>query len=142
MHAPIASTRFSLRKRRLLLSAAAISLVLTGLLVLVPRLLGTGARAPRAEKVYSPLLKSEVETLSVYPLQGPERVRVCLYGRDLSRCTDDRWIPIDRVDVIAAALGRVRQPGERDVLGCLRVERGVIVSCKRHNFSLTLAESR
>lgn len=141
MHAPIASTRPVLSKGRMLLLAAMLAAFLIGLFVLSPALLRTDNDAPRAEKVWSQLLKADVEVLRVWPY-GPTMIRACLYGRDPGRCTDERWLPYDRIDTVSAGIRRVRQPGEHDVLGCVYVERDNVCACERHNFSLTLAESR
>ncbi len=142
MHAPIASTRFPLRKWHMFLGAAMVALFLSCLLILGPRLIGTDDRAPRTVKVHSQLLNAEVEMLRTWAYQGPTIIRACLYGRDPGRCTDDRWLPYERIDTVSAAIKRVRQPGELDILGCVYVERNNICTCEPHNFSLTLAESR
>lgn len=118
------------------------AMLICSLVLMLPAWFSSNASRACVQSVYLPELQAQVQMLRTSPHQGPTLVRACLYGRDLTRCTDDRWIRYDRIDAVAAALGRARQPGERDVLGCVYVERGDACACERHSFSLTLAESR
>ncbi len=91
----------------------------------------------RVQVTHSQELDADLIGLRTDPYRGPERVRACLYDRDL-RCTQDRWLPIEAIDTTADAVGRIRQFNEIEVLGCVYVYRHNACACERHRFILPL----